>query len=46
MKNKYKNFFKTYMEAYDGFSKCWYAYYSKDSNDTLNSKKQDGEKVS
>ena len=28
MKYIYKKLFKSYMEAYDGYSKCWYMYYT------------------
>ena len=31
MKAKLKKILKSYHEAYEGFSKCWYMYYSANS---------------
>ena len=39
MKANFKKLFKSYMEAYEGFSKCWYAYYSRDNGNSLNQNK-------
>ena len=33
MKKNTKNIFKSYMEAYEGYSKCWYMYYTTRTGD-------------